>query len=486
MKLSKLMVIVGATLSPLATAAGWVDNWVTQNGTVSPPSSYQGGNRSYLSAGNLSVRVNSTSDHPITVSVPRIETSGCGVDIFGGGLSYMDADYLVEKFESIIQNGEAVAFQLGVSALSDKLSTIVGEMEEITNFLNGLQLDDCAIAKSAITTVIDKNGFTGKGLGDAGNAVLQEVTQKQSLNLGIFKNATDNKETVAANDGKPDGSANVKRSIDACPDAVKDLYTAGSFIRNVTDQYGMSGYESLIRGYLGDVVIQYVGDAEVPVAIAKTSCKQNDNSGIEDFTYGIIHEASFPTTLIANNYSQELQCTASSSDGLIEYVDEMLNDIADELEDPDGDLTADPALLRFANNSPVPVLPLLEMGIGNGKRNQIIDSLRLTVAYSYSYYIIRDLHRNIELMLHKAEGAIAAKSVDETEFTNETAASPTEPTPECNLKPFIGVNDQLVKIKDRAKDISSQAATYYQAMLQQTMLLNSTIDRIANTKEGNQ
>ncbi|NQY62897.1 MAG: conjugal transfer protein TraH [Alteromonadaceae bacterium] len=251
-------------------ASDWVSDWVNQAGVGAGASTYKGGNRTYMSAGNLSLRANGSTDYPFTISAPRIETSGCGIDLFGGGLSYMDADFLVEKFEGIIQNAEVVAFQLGVQALSDKLGSIITDMEDVTNFINSMQLNDCAIAKSAVTTIVD-----GGSMSNAGNAVWKEISQGQTLDLGIFKNSTDSSESIQSHDGLMDTSVNIYQEIAACPKPVKNIFDTGSVIDHLTSMYGLGSYEDLIRGYIGDVFIITPSGTNIPIGITKGSCPQN-------------------------------------------------------------------------------------------------------------------------------------------------------------------------------------------------------------------
>ncbi len=97
--------------------AGWVDDWF-DNAVVNGSSSYENQQRGFYSAGGFSGRINTTVDYPITVALPKLN-SGCGgVDLFLGGMSFLDEDYLVEKFQNIIQAAPALAFDIALKVMA--------------------------------------------------------------------------------------------------------------------------------------------------------------------------------------------------------------------------------------------------------------------------------------------------------------------------------------------------------------------------------
>tara|TARA_B110000196_G_scaffold320320_1_gene341920 strand:- start:5716 stop:7170 length:1455 start_codon:yes stop_codon:yes gene_type:complete len=467
--------ILSIFISGNLAAADWVSDWVNQSGVGSGASTYKGGNRTYMSAGNLSLRSNGTTDYPFTISAPRIETSGCGIDIFGGGISYMDSEFLVQKFEGIIQNAEVVAFQLGVQALSDKLGSIITDMEDITNFINSMQLNDCAIAKSAVTTIVD-----GGNMSDAGNAVWKEISQGQTLDLGIFKNPTDSTESVQSHDGLMDTSVNIYQEIASCPEPVKNLFDTGSVIEHLTSMYGMGSYEDFIRGYIGDVFIMTPSGTNIPIGITKGSCPQNAPEDIEDFVHGTSFKGAEPTPA---NPTKPLVCTAQSGLSLISYSEDKLNDLADKIKDRTSTIASDASLLNFVNNAPLPVYSLVRNAVAKGMEVPVIDDLKVTLAYAYSYHIFTDLYRNVENIMIKAEEAKSTASGDDAERAAALAANPTGSTPKCNLKAFVVIDSQIVALRDRLKEIKSNSKKSYQNLLYETTLLNENIQRMNDSQK---
>ncbi|MCP4339036.1 MAG: hypothetical protein GY799_09170, partial [Desulfobulbaceae bacterium] len=92
---------------PVIGSAAWVDDWLQQKTTTSP-NHFSGQQRGYYSGGSFNARWPNTSTYPVTVEMPRVK-SGCGgIDVFMGGFSFMNTDYLVDKLQGILTNAAAV------------------------------------------------------------------------------------------------------------------------------------------------------------------------------------------------------------------------------------------------------------------------------------------------------------------------------------------------------------------------------------------
>ena len=138
--------------------AGWVDDWLQQQATTSPDY-LSGQQRGYYAGGSFSGRWRSTAEYPVTVEMPRIK-SGCGgIDVFMGGFSFMNTDYLVDKLQAILTNASAVAFDLALKTLCEQCSNTIKNFEALADKLNSLQIDECAAAKELVGIVADENGF---------------------------------------------------------------------------------------------------------------------------------------------------------------------------------------------------------------------------------------------------------------------------------------------------------------------------------------
>ncbi|EKD37931.1 MAG: hypothetical protein ACD_75C00933G0001, partial [uncultured bacterium] len=144
--------------TPTIASAAWVDDWLEQKTTTSP-NYFSGQQRGYYSGGGFSGRWPSKVDYPVTVEMPRIK-SGCGgIDVFMGGFSFLNEDYLVDKLQSILESAPAVAFDLALKTLCEQCSNTIKNFEALADKLNSMQLDECAAAKELVGVVMDENGF---------------------------------------------------------------------------------------------------------------------------------------------------------------------------------------------------------------------------------------------------------------------------------------------------------------------------------------
>src|SRR6202008_664397 len=122
-------------ISSPAAAQSWAESWF-DNVTYSSPGSFEDQTRGYLTAGGMSGRVDVHNDYLLSLSLPKVKAGCGGIDMFLGGMSFPDPEYLVQKLESILQAAPAVAFQYLLETLDEKMGNIISKMEAATNFLN--------------------------------------------------------------------------------------------------------------------------------------------------------------------------------------------------------------------------------------------------------------------------------------------------------------------------------------------------------------
>ncbi len=159
--------IVILTLTSLYITAANADNWADKwfdNAVYDTPSSFESQKRGYYTMGGFSARNNSSTDYPITISPPKLSVGCGGIDAFLGGFSFLDPDYLVEKAQRAMQAAPYVAFDMALKTMCKECADTLGKIEQITNFLNGIQLNECALAKPIATVAITQDAEALKGL----------------------------------------------------------------------------------------------------------------------------------------------------------------------------------------------------------------------------------------------------------------------------------------------------------------------------------
>ena len=111
--LRKIILTLVFLFITMPAGAEWIDDWIQQK-TYSGPAYLEGQKRGFASAGSMSLRWKHGVDYPITIQKPRIKAGCGGIDLFLGGASFLNSDYLVDKLESMISAAPAIAFQIAL------------------------------------------------------------------------------------------------------------------------------------------------------------------------------------------------------------------------------------------------------------------------------------------------------------------------------------------------------------------------------------
>ena len=232
--------------APALSRGAWLDDWFDQ-AISSGPDYFAGQKRGFVSAGSFSARWSVNRDYPVTLALPRFNAGCGGIDVFLGGMSFaMLPEYLVQKFQALISAAPAIAFQVALSVLNEKLSNKLDVVEHIINALNSLQFDECRASQAIVAKLMDTAGL---------EEYVPEEFVKAAQEMGISDLW---KKAIEENSGKPLSSTDPSfdEVIQGCPADFKSLVKAGSVVYWVLQRKNYPGAQSLaefIRGYVGDV-----------------------------------------------------------------------------------------------------------------------------------------------------------------------------------------------------------------------------------------
>lgn len=405
----------------------WVDDWF-DNAVYDKGSSYESQKRGFYTAPSFSARVNSTTEYPVSVTAPKLSIGCGGIDAFGGGLAFLDADYLVEKVQGVMQAAPFIALDMAMKTMCKECSDTLAKAEQIANFLNGIQLNECALAKPMVTTIAGQNP---QSLVDSWG----EATGVQAAADGITRMWTETKEEVVVNDNNP--TVDIKKQIDACPKEFRDLMADGYLMEKVAGKTGLADYADILRGYIGDVKVKASATDKIPTATSIVGCPQNKEYGLDDLLHG-------------KSYAKDDSgvCTQSAQRSISSIVNEKLNTIVNKMN-AGTMLTADEE--RFIFLSPnLPVYTILIQSIVNNTTDEDIRLLTDVIAVHYSYVIYDDMYRNINYALNSAKAAI-------DKSTNDPTASSSA---RCNVNLYADVINKfknlIAKSKDHRKELKSE------------------------------
>ncbi|MDX9842064.1 MAG: conjugal transfer protein TraH, partial [Desulfobulbus sp.] len=297
--------------------AGWVDDWLQQQ-TGTGPNFFSGQQRGYYSGGSFSGRWHSTAEYPLTVEAPRIK-SGCGgIDVFMGGFSFMNTDYLVDKLQAILTNAPAVAFDLALKTLCEQCSNTIKNFEALADKLNSMQIDECAAAKELVGIVADENGFHSTEVmrERLGTAIKENKLVSGTAEMWDILTKEDR-----ANNNQP-RAGDVAEVTSGCNADITSIFLAGgSLLANVGSRLSIpSPHIDLIRGLVGDVHLE--GSAKAYRVALIPPCAQNNPDDIQAFTDGEVY---------GKNTSGACSQISDANRDLAGYVSTTLEAIADKV-----------------------------------------------------------------------------------------------------------------------------------------------------------
>lgn len=425
-------------------AAQWTNTWF-DNVTYTSPGTFNDQTRGYLSAGGVSARFNVENDYLMSLSLPKIKAGCGGIDMFLGGLSFLDPDYLIEKLENILQAAPAVAFQYALEVLDEKMGNIISKMEAATNYLNSIQVNDCRLANKVVRVATGNEGFSD---------VLEEMTGSRSVSEGFKRNYDDSRKAIQANSNNP--TEDLKVVLLNCPASVTDVFKPGSILLHSATRIGAGSWDDVMRARVGDVWMKWDDGDKVPVFTQIPPCPEQETESPDDFLMGTVRR---------RGTGINTQCVLDGSTGAVQLVRQRLVSIAGKMQSKAA-LTPDETAF-IANVKTVPVYLLLKNGIETGTVNSVISDVEELVAITMAYQMMQDLVRTIDYAVSGAGRALnSASSVDAA--TKDV----------CDTRVLMPAREMLIDVRNEAQRQRQQMRQSYIAALNQANLAASYADYV--------
>ena len=440
------------SLIPINASSAWVDDWLQQQTTTSP-NYISGQQRGYYSGGSFNARWPSTADYPITVEPPRIK-SGCGgIDVFMGGASFMNTDYLVDKLQGILTGAAAVAFDLGLKTLCEQCSNTIKNFEAISDKLNSMQLEECSASKELVGVVMDNNGFHSR---EVMKEKLGTAIKENKLSQGISEMWDIITKEDKANNNVPQ-AGDVTRVTSGCNGEIRSAFlSGGSLLENVGGMIGIpAGHINLIRGLVGDVKLE--GAASSYMVAYEAPCSENNPDDIKSFAGGDVY---------AKDAGGHCSLIPDANRDLKQYVQDTLISISNKIENK-GTLSA--AEQSFLETNPLSALPILKTGISAGIKETIIPGLADITAKAYSLQMLSDLYVRAEIIARKAKEMLE----------KQAGASAGQPSENCAAAVFAEHADQDISIMiQRIVHLQGAARASYVASAQEMVTIMNYLEHM--------
>lgn len=429
-----LLSVSSFALPSEASAQDWTKDWFDAQ-TVAGPSSFSGQRRGYLQGGQFTGRYRLANDNLFSVTPPRIRAGCGGIDLFAGGLSFLDPEYLVEKFENILQAAPALAFSMALKAHCETCEDVMSKLEATSSFLNSIQVNDCRMANQVARLV------TGDNPDFIGN-VLEEATGSRSLDDAIEKHYHGAQQAIRDNDGEP--PVDLHDEVDGCPTSVKALFANGSVIDHAAERVGMGDIAPIVRAYIGDIFIDWPGSANAPTIRSIDRCPEVDRFSSYDFLTGEVQ----------GRQADGGPCARATNISIIAMVRTNMLDIASGVRAKRAFTTDE---INFINQSAQPVWEIIRSGLLSGSVDQAVSAYEFPIASSLAYRIFDDLLTNIDFLITKANSDATAPGVDPSVGGANT----------CNLAIYEPARAKLERLREDLVDARKAAFQAYQVTVQQ-------------------
>ena len=419
--MNKIPLILVAVLASPVHADDWVDSWFDK-AVYSGPSAFEGQDRTFLTGGSFSARVKMKTDYPVTISKPRIRAGCGGIDGFLGGFSFLDADYLVDKGQRMLQAAPYIAVDMALKTMSKEMSDTLAKAEDLMNALNSIQINECQAMKPVVATMFGEDPSSIQ-------ETWGEMLNKQQIEDSVTRFWQESKDTNSANGNAV--TEDLKNQISGCSTQVKELFAGGSVIARIAAKTSMTDHADLMRGYFGDVSIDISNN--VPMAYPISACSAN-STNIDGFLYGGGEEKDSTGA-----------CRATTGEDVYDRVETLINDIHSKLL-AGRVLTAEES--EFANQrTRLPVIRLLQAGIESGQIDAVKSKIIGLTAASYATSVAEEFYLATRTILKEV---------------SDTLKNPTiqDPSKRCNMQVYAPaasqVKDLLVKTRYMKGELNSR------------------------------
>lgn len=236
--------------------ADWFNSWLQSRVGVDYLSTQQ---RGFVTFGSLSFRPG-TGDivRLITIEPPRL-SSGCGgIDMFLGGISFANFEYIVQRLQRLIQAAPAVAFEIALQILSQQLYQSAINVQGVIDFLNNLQFDECKLVRGLKTYIAKgvQEGFKDWSIEKIATDIERGIKD-------FFRSAFDSIKSSRANTSERQSVREIL-SQHGCSPVVADIVNSRSLVdyfanngdlSNLFSTLGVSSNDMkrILRSLIGDV-----------------------------------------------------------------------------------------------------------------------------------------------------------------------------------------------------------------------------------------
>jgi conjugative transfer pilus assembly protein TraH len=123
---------------------------------TSTPGSFQDQAAGYYTGGGFMMRQKNQAFQPLQVSLPQFGAGCRGIDVYLGGMSYMNGRQLVQMMKNMGSQAPTYGFQLALKTLSPQIETLFAQLRKIAMDINAAQMEDCRMVQQLYAAAMPK------------------------------------------------------------------------------------------------------------------------------------------------------------------------------------------------------------------------------------------------------------------------------------------------------------------------------------------
>jgi len=112
-------------------------------GNVTGPGAYRAQGMNVVTGGNIFMRVPQKNIHPVGVSLPKLNMTCGGIDLYAGSFSFISKSELVSMMKNIGSSAVSYAFKLALDSISPQINKTLTELQQTAQDLNGMNINSC-------------------------------------------------------------------------------------------------------------------------------------------------------------------------------------------------------------------------------------------------------------------------------------------------------------------------------------------------------
>ncbi len=225
------------------------------------PQAFQTPSMSGVAFGSFSARFPTQNFNIIAFDPPRINAGCSGIDMYMGSFSFINAEQLKTMLRAIAQGAVGFAFKSALRAICGMCEATLSDLQHITQQMNAMGKNTCALSKMTTDYLMDKGGIKEKAEGS--ESLLKTArAQVQGWWSGL-EQARSNPRSDRANEY----NGNL---------IIRALYNS-----QATERFGASGGATFygMAGDLPELIMNLVGTRIVPTDANDNKTCSSDSTG---------------------------------------------------------------------------------------------------------------------------------------------------------------------------------------------------------------